>query len=68
MQVHPDDALAQKYGQPRGKTECWYALAAEPDAEVAVGLKPGVTLEQVRNEIRNGTLEVEPPAVADRRR
>ena len=25
VQVHPDDKLAQKYGQPRGKTECWYA-------------------------------------------
>jgi mannose-6-phosphate isomerase len=57
VQVHPDDALAQKYGQPRGKTECWYALAAEPGAEVAAGLKPGVTLEQVRAGIQNGTLE-----------
>ncbi|HUA91805.1 MAG TPA: type I phosphomannose isomerase catalytic subunit [Terracidiphilus sp.] len=57
VQVHPDDKLAQKYGQPRGKTECWYALAAEPDAKVAVGLKPGVTLEQVKEEIHAGTLE-----------
>ncbi len=57
VQVHPDDTLAQKYGQPRGKTECWYALAAEPDAQVAVGFDPGVTLEQVRSEIRSGTLE-----------
>src|SRR5208283_1318162 len=39
VQVHPDDAMAHKYGQPRGKTECWYALAAEPGALVAVGLK-----------------------------
>ena len=57
VQVHPDDKLAQKYGQPRGKTECWYALAAEPGAKVACGLKPGVTLEQVRDEIRTETLE-----------
>ncbi len=57
VQVHPDDKMAQKYGQPRGKTECWYALAAEPDAKVAVGLKPGVTLDQVREEIHAGTLE-----------
>ncbi len=57
VQVHPDDALAQKYGRPRGKTECWYALAAEPDAEVAVGLKPAVTLDQVRSGIQNGALE-----------
>ncbi len=57
VQVHPDDALAQKYGEPRGKTECWYALAAEPGAQLAVGLKPGVTLEQVRAGIQEGTLE-----------
>lgn len=57
VQVHPDDAMARKYGEPRGKTECWYALAAEPEAKVALGLKPGVTLEQVRNGIHDGTLE-----------
>jgi len=57
VQVHPDDKLAQKYGQPRGKTECWYALAAEPGAEVAAGLRPGVTLEQVEQGVADGTLE-----------
>lgn len=57
VQVHPDDKMAQKYGDPRGKTECWYALAAEPDAEVAVGLKPGVTIEEVKQGIHQGTLE-----------
>lgn len=57
VQVHPDDRLAQKYGQPRGKTECWYALTAEPDAQVAVGLKPGVSLDTVKSGIANGTLE-----------
>jgi mannose-6-phosphate isomerase len=57
VQVHPDDKLAQKYGQPRGKTECWYVLAAEPGALVAAGLKPGVTLEQIKEGIHAGTLE-----------
>lgn len=57
VQVHPDDALARKYGQPRGKTECWYALSAEPGAHVACGLKQGVTLDQVRAGIHDGTLE-----------
>ena len=57
VQVHPDDRLAQKYGQPRGKTECWYALEAEPGAQVAAGIKPGVTMKQVAEEIENGTLE-----------
>jgi mannose-6-phosphate isomerase len=57
VQVHPDDEMARKYGQPRGKTECWYALAAEPGALVAVGLKRGVSLETVREGIEAGTLE-----------
>jgi mannose-6-phosphate isomerase len=57
VQVHPDDVLAQKYGQPRGKTECWYALAAEPGAQVAAGLRAGVTLETVEAEVADGTLE-----------
>src|SRR5271170_5803095 len=57
VQVHPDDKMAQKYGEPRGKTECWYALAAEPGAQVAAGLKPGVTLDQIKTGIHDGTLE-----------
>jgi mannose-6-phosphate isomerase len=57
VQVHPDDALAQKHGHPRGKTECWYALAAEPGAKVAVGVKPGTTLVQIQEKIHAGTLE-----------
>lgn len=57
VQVHPDDKMAQKYGDPRGKTECWYALDAEPGAQVAVGIKAGVTLKQVEQGIQKGTLE-----------
>jgi mannose-6-phosphate isomerase len=57
VQVHPDDAMAQKYGQPRGKTECWYALEATAQAKVALGLKSGTTLSQVKEEIHAGTLE-----------
>jgi mannose-6-phosphate isomerase len=57
VQVHPDDTLAQKYGEPRGKTECWYALDAQPGAAVALGLKPGVTPEQIRQAIESATLE-----------
>jgi len=57
VQVHPDDAMARKYGLPNGKTECWYALAAEPGAKVAVGVKPGTTLVQIEEKIHAGTLE-----------
>jgi mannose-6-phosphate isomerase len=43
VQVHPDDFMAQKCGQPNGKTECWYVAHAKPGAQVGLGLKPGAT-------------------------
>lgn len=57
VQVHPGDALAREAGEPHGKTECWYALDAEPGAAVALGLHPGTTLDQVRGAIEANTLE-----------
>ncbi|MGC9159380.1 MAG: class I mannose-6-phosphate isomerase [Terracidiphilus sp.] len=57
VQVHPDDRMARKYGAPRGKTECWYVLEARPGAQLALGLRPGVTLDQVQAGIGAGTLE-----------
>jgi mannose-6-phosphate isomerase len=57
VQVHPDDAQAQAMGQPRGKTECWYVLEAEPGATIMLGLKPGATVDAVRAAIANGTME-----------
>lgn len=57
IQVHPDDMLAQQYGEPRGKTECWYALDAKLGAAVALGLKPGVTAEEVKRAIDDHSLE-----------
>lgn len=57
VQVHPDDDGARKYGQPCGKTECWYVLQAEPGAQVALGLKPGVTLEEFRRSIEKTRAE-----------
>ena len=52
VQVHPDDEAARRVGQPCGKTECWYVLAADPGAQVALGLKPGVTREQLARAIQ----------------
>jgi mannose-6-phosphate isomerase len=57
VQVHPDDTLAQRVGQPRGKTECWYVLEAQPGAAVALGLKTGSTVEAMHKAIGDHTLE-----------
>jgi mannose-6-phosphate isomerase len=57
VQVHPDDKLAQQIGEPRGKTECWYVLEAQPGAAIALGLKAGSTVEAMRKAIGDHTLE-----------
>jgi mannose-6-phosphate isomerase len=57
VQVHPDDAWAQKFGETRGKTECWYVLEAEPGAAVALGLKTGVDAATVKAAVADGTME-----------
>ena len=51
VQVHPDDAAARRAGLPCGKTECWYVAHARPGAQIALGLKPGVTREQFERSI-----------------
>jgi mannose-6-phosphate isomerase len=57
VQVHPDDAGAQRAGQHYGKTECWYVLQAQPGAQVALGLKSGTTLEEFEASIRENRAE-----------
>ncbi len=57
VQVHPDDEGAQKIGQACGKTECWYVLAAERGAQVGLGLKRGVTRDEVKKAIVENRLE-----------
>ncbi len=52
VQVHPDDEGARRVGERFGKTECWYVLDAKPGAQVALGLKPGVSVEKLRQAIR----------------
>lgn len=60
VQVHPDDSCASRHEQAAsacGKTEMWYALRANPEANVLVGLKPNVTAAQFKRAIADGTAE-----------
>jgi mannose-6-phosphate isomerase len=57
VQVHPDDEAARRLGQPWGKTECWYVAHAKPGAQIALGLKPGVTREQFAESIQQQRAE-----------
>jgi mannose-6-phosphate isomerase len=57
VQVHPDDAYAQRVeGQPNGKTECWYILFAQPDAELVLGWERDTSREEYERRVADGSL------------
>jgi mannose-6-phosphate isomerase len=45
IQVHPDDEYARLHENSSGKAECYIILAAEENAILYLGMKPGVTKE-----------------------
>jgi mannose-6-phosphate isomerase len=58
IQVHPDDSQAAALeGEPRGKTEAWIMLAADPGAQLVIGVRPGITREAMAQAIRDNALE-----------
>ena len=58
VQVHPTDELALKYAEPDpGKTEMWYVLAASEDAQLMLGLQPGVTRQDFVQAIQASRFE-----------
>lgn len=58
IQVHPDDQQARELeGEPRGKTEAWLVLAAEPGAQLVIGVQPGTKRAQLAEAINAGELE-----------
>jgi mannose-6-phosphate isomerase len=57
IQVHPDDAMAHAMGLPRGKTEAWYVLSAEPGATLARGLRKATTPDELRTAIGDGSIQ-----------
>lgn len=56
VQVHPDEATAAKLGG-RPKSEAWYVLDTEPDAALYLGLKDGVTPEQLAEAVQSDSVE-----------
>jgi mannose-6-phosphate isomerase len=53
LQVHPPEHAAH-LGEP--KTEMWYVAAADPGAELFVGLRSGVTRAGFEGAVANGTV------------
>jgi mannose-6-phosphate isomerase len=57
VQVHPDDAYAQRVEhQPFGKTECWYVLDAQPNAEIVYGWNRDTSRAEYERRVADGTL------------
>ncbi len=57
VQVHPDDEYAERVEHDRGKTEMWYIVEAEPDAEIICGLRDGVSRADFAKSVQNGDPE-----------
>ena len=57
VQVHPRDDYAAKHHQSLGKTEAWYVVSAEPEAEVAVGFKQPISAHRLEESARSGEIE-----------
>ena len=57
VQVHPDDELAEKRGLGNGKTEMWYVMQADKDAELVMGFNEEMTRMDYVNVMKNNTLK-----------
>lgn len=69
IQVHPDDQLARQRGMENGKTEMWYIIETEPDAQIVDGFQRQSSSEEYQQYLREGRVEellhIEHPAAGD---
>jgi mannose-6-phosphate isomerase len=56
IQVHPDDELAADRHNAYGKTEMWYVVECEPDAELYVGFNRRVSESEYLDAVAGGTV------------
>ncbi len=56
VQVHPDDAYAARVENDRGKTEMWYIVDADEDAEIICGLADGIDNAAFVSALESGEL------------
>lgn len=57
VQVHPDDKLAMERHKAYGKTEMWYIMEAEKDAELINGFNRELNRETYLSHMENKTLK-----------
>ncbi|WP_299363099.1 type I phosphomannose isomerase catalytic subunit [Winogradskyella sp.] len=56
IQLHPDDALAKKRHNSFGKTEMWYVMQADEDAQLIVGFNQKMNRETYLKHLEAKTL------------
>nr|WP_321236040.1 type I phosphomannose isomerase catalytic subunit [uncultured Psychroserpens sp.] len=56
IQLHPNDELAAKRHNSFGKTEMWYVMQADKDANLIVGFNQEMTPEKYLKHLENKTL------------
>lgn len=54
VQVHPDDVTAARRHHAYGKTEMWYVIDSESDAQLFSGFNRKVTREELLQQLTNG--------------
>ncbi len=57
IQVHPDDEVAKKRHNSFGKTEMWYVMQADKNANLIVGFEEQVSKEEYIENLLNNSLE-----------
>ena len=55
VQVHPDNEYAMRVEKEYGKTECWYILDSEDDAELIYGFNRELSSEEFRKAVEENT-------------
>ncbi len=59
VQVHPNDEQAKELEDKNqsGKTECWYVLDCEDDAQIVYGLKENTSKDDIEKAVKENRLE-----------
>lgn len=56
VQVHPNDAMAWREHNDRGKTEMWYVVDAEEDAYIYAGFREELSPEEYAKRVADGSI------------
>lgn len=56
IQVHPDDETAMRQHDSLGKSEMWYALSAEENSHLVLGVRQDTDKEQLLHHLQDNTL------------